>query len=410
MDKPRRRQSSVRRALRPFSPGDGSRYVRPAAWGGKIREAEPGLPGTVCDAEVPSRLHASVLDMNRFEIGYPGGGGIGFGLALFCRARVVLTEGTALETGGAQPAMARHLAELFRELAGYRGGLEIEVQDHGHRHLGLGSSIGTLTATAVALNEALGRPLALRDLRKLVAFNYCEEAPGDPRTLVPGFETNVGAMVAVHGGMVLASDRCELVSRIPLPPSMRALLVLPRIAPGATSGHAEAEALLHRARELDETDAHRKTYRVLMDLLPAMYRGDLEGIGDVVYELACLGSKRAECGLHGTDGREIYAVLDRLRAEGTEIASMSSVGPAVFALSRRPEVWERWRAWAGEAVGTRTLEVPVDSTGARVRLDGVAVPYRLEPWWTEPVYPVSARDRGRPPDGLPQHVPSLGPG
>jgi len=63
---------------------------------------------------------------------------------------------------------------------------------------------------------------------------------------------------------------------------------------------------------------------------------------------------------------------------------MSSVGPAVFALSRRPETWERWRAWKEPGAVERAAVVPVDNTGARVRLDGVPIPYRFEPWWSEP--------------------------
>jgi len=145
-----------------------------------------------------------------------------------------------------------------------------------------------------------------------------------------------------------------------------------------------------------------------------MMRGDIDGIGDVVYQLASLGSKRAECGLHGSDGDEIYEALARLRAEGAEIGSMSSVGPAVFALSCRPEVWARWGSWKDRGDAAYTLEVPVDNLGARVRLDGAPIPYRLEPWWTEPAFgapqrtPARAarRSHGMAPPGPPSILPS----
>ncbi|GAB4273032.1 MAG: hypothetical protein Kow0092_28300 [Deferrisomatales bacterium] len=338
---------------------------------------------------MPSRLHASVLDMNRFGVGAPGGGGIGFAVSLYCRARAVLIPGREVQAGGTRPAVALHLAQLFRAVAGWDGGIDLELDDHGRRHMGLGSSIGTITAAAVALNEVLGRPFALRDLRKLVAFNYCEEAADDADRLVAGFETNVGAMAALHGGMVVASDACELIHRVPLPEGMRALLILPRMDPRVSSGEGEAHALLNEARTLDEHDGLRKAYRVLMDLLPAMVQGDLERVGEVLYDLARMGSKRAECRLHGDRGREIYETLERLRAEGAEVVSMSSVGPAVFALSARPEVWRRWERWKAPQAARCTVEVPVDNAGARVRLDGAPVPYRYEPWWWEPGYPAS---------------------
>ena len=382
---PRLRQAGAAEpGLEPFEPGDPGRFVFPDRWGGALRRRPASAVGTVCEVEIPSRLHASVLDMNRFDVGRPGGGGIGFAVALFCRARVEVIPNRHVQAGGNRPAIALHFGRLFQAVTGAPVGLDIEVADHRHRHMGLGSSIGTLTAVAVGLNEVLGRPFSLRDLRKLIAYNYCEEVPGERARLVAGFETNVGAMAGIHGGMILASDGCELVFRVPLPEETRALLLLPHTGPDVTSGSREATALLTGARALDRRDAHRKAYRVLMDLLPAMARGDLEAVGDVILALAEMGSKRAECELHGTRGQEVYRLIRELRAQGAEVASMSSVGPAVFALSRRPETWERWRAWKEPGAVERAAVVPVDNTGARVRLDGVPIPYRFEPWWSEP--------------------------
>ncbi len=373
--------------LVPFEPGDPAPFVFPPAWGGKVRPAEPCAEGTVCEVEVPARLHASVADMNRFGIGRPGGGGLGFAVALHSSARAVICSRSDQGTSGTRPAIARHLSSLFRELTGFQEGIDLDVTDHGRRHMGLGSSVGSLTAGALALNEVLGRPLVLRDLRKLVAYNYCEEAPGAPDLLVKGFETNVGAMAAMHGGVVLASDGCELVYRAALPAAMKALLLVPRLGPKVSSGEWEARALLTEARARDRRDGPVKAYRVLLDLLPAMIRGDTRTVGEVVWDLTGLGSKSAECRLHGTEGKEIYETMERLREQGAEIVGMSSVGPAVFALSSTPQVWEAWGPWQGREASGCALVVPVDNTGARVRLDGAPVPYHLEPWWNDPHAP-----------------------
>ncbi len=371
-------------SLVPFAPGDSRQFVFPDAWGGTVRRCEPCPQGTVCEVEVPARLHASVADMNRFGIGRPGGGGVGFAVALHSRARAVVSPATNIGASGERPALARHLTLLFREITGFDSGLDLEIADHGHRHMGLGSSVGSLTAGAVALNEVLGRPLTLRDVRKIVAHNYCEEAPGGGETLVKGFETNVGAMLALHGGMVVATDACEVLYRTALPPAMKALLLVPGLGPKVSSGLEEAKALLNRARQLDEQDGPAKAYRILMDLLPAMIRGDVEAVGNAIWDLTALGSKHAECCLHGDEGREIYQTMESLRREGAEIVGMSSVGPAVFALSRHREVWAQWQTWQDRSATGCALVVPVDNRGARVRLDGEPVPYQFEPWWTEP--------------------------
>lgn len=369
--------------LETFRPGDPARFVMPEAWGGATRKSAAALPGTVCEVELPCRLHASVLDMNRFGPGAPGGGGIGFGIALTCKAKVQLTDGEEISVKGNRPAVAHHMAALFREMTGYREGIEIFTADHGRHHIGLGSSIATVTAVCVALNEAFGRPLNLRDLRKLAARNYVEEGSGPGELLVRGFETNIGAMVGIHGGMVLGSDDCELVYRIPLPPDMKALLLIPKLSEGKSSGEEEADALLGRARDYDRADAERKAYLVLMDLLPAMIDGNFQKIGDVIFGLASLGSKKAEIMLHGDGGCEIFAAMEELRKDGAEIVSMSSVGPAVFALSRKPSVLKKWDALTRDGRGGAFM-VGVDSAGAKVRLDSVPVPYSLEPWWNKP--------------------------
>lgn len=370
--------------LKPFSPGQESTLVLPRQWGGAVKRVQPGLPGSVCEIEIPSRLHASVIDMNRFGPGKPGGGGIGVGVGLACRTRVTLTDSGDIRIKGNRPGVAAHLGAIYRRLTGFMGGIEIETNDHGHRHLGLGSSIATVTGVALALNETFGRPLALRDLRKLIAHNYCEEAPGDPAKLVKGFETNIGAMVGIHGGMIIGTDACELLYRVPLPDEMKALLVIPRTQEGRSSGEEEAQALLGEARRADKKDREKKAYKILIELMPAMIAGDFGAVGETIHQLAYLGSKRAEVMLHGRQGEEIYQAMTELRELGAEIVSMSSVGPAVFALSSKPKTWRAWNEWRQSADIAQSLEVPIDNTGARVKLDGVPIPYTMEPWWNKP--------------------------
>jgi predicted sugar kinase len=370
-------------SIEPFHPGDPSRFIFPDHWGQVVRSTKPCDVGSVCEVEVPARLHASVLDMNRFGVGSPGGGGIGFAVALYNRVRVELTTGRGIASSGTRTGIASHFAELFQTMLGSGTGINIEVGDHGHRHLGLGSSIGVITATAVALNEITGRPLSLRNLRKLIAYNYCEEAAEDPTMLIAGFETNVGAMAGIHGGMVVASDDCELICRIPMPQNISTLLILPTLAPTVAAGGEEAKALLTIARDFDSSETFYKGYRVLMDLLPAMKRGDLSTIGDVIFDLAHMGSKKAECQLHGHNGEEIYLLLHKLKKEGAQIVCMSSVGPTVFAMSNDAAVVASWAKWDQSSLSRTRMVIPIDNVGARVRLDGVPVSYLYEPWWAD---------------------------
>ena len=94
-----------------------------------------------------------------------------------------------------------------------------------------------------------------------------------------------------------------------------------------------------------------------------------------------MGSKRAECNLHGDGGEQIYSLIDELRGHGADIVCMSSVGPAVFALSGDEAVWEKWEQLDDGSGDRQHHRFPVDNAGVRVRLDGVPINYNHEPWW-----------------------------
>ena len=48
-----------------------------------------------------------------------------------------------------------HFAYIFKKLLNYPGGFEIELYDHKRRHVGLGSTCGSMTAVSIGLNEVV---------------------------------------------------------------------------------------------------------------------------------------------------------------------------------------------------------------------------------------------------------------
>lgn len=113
-----------------------------------------------------------------------------------------------------------------------------------------------------------------------------------------------------------------------------------------------------------------------------MVRGDLKGIGNAIFDLAFLGSKRAECEQHGLSGAPIYRYIGSLRQIGAEVVGMSSVGPTVYALTRNDEVYRRMLKFlAAENVpANRIIETHIDNTGARVLESGKERTYQHEGW------------------------------
>lgn len=382
------RFDKVSTILEEFEPGD-IRFIHSYE---KIGVA-PRKVGDVTDGrevrvKVPARLHPTVLDMNCFNLNRPGGGGIGISIAVYFHATVKAVKKPVIRTSGERSLIVRHFAHIFKELLGYEGGFEIELQDHKRRHVGLGSSIGTMCAVCIGMNEVLGRPFAGWELRRIMGYHSCEESPMTEGCLLPAFETGIGAMVGINGGWVVASDDLVMVHRVELPDT-RVIIFIPEVKSledefmgKETSAESEVELLLRRARSLDAMQAGAKAQIVLFDMLPAMIMGNLKKMGDALFDLSYLGSKRAECEQHGAYGTPIYKYINAFRGIGVEIAGMSSVGPTIFALTRNQDVYDRAMAYLDSlnVSKTRIIETEVDNIGGTVTENGVERSFINDNW------------------------------
>lgn len=308
-------------------------------------------------ARAPARIHLSVLDMNRFAPGRPGGGGIGFAVKIYCTAEVeCIDQGFEIEYS--RRAILEHLARVFSATVGYRGGFRIRAQDHEHRHVGLGSTSTIMIASLAAMNLAVGSPLRPDQLRKLLGHNFVEEVSEE--LVAFGFETGVGPAVSLRGGMAVMGDELTLVHQCPFAEGKHVYILIPPTEI-SSSGEKEFELLMNRARELDYRDRDLKAYMFMMDLIPALERGDLRKAGDVIWEVEFRGSKRAEVEHHGFG---IYHYMNQLRAEGLEFVGMSSVGPSIAVVTERDE---RSMGRVLESLGLElVLRTGVDNEGLRL--------------------------------------------
>jgi beta-ribofuranosylaminobenzene 5'-phosphate synthase len=287
------------------------------------------FPGTV-RVKVPARIHLTVLDMNRFSPGRPGGGGVGFAVQIYCSAEVACTE-SGIEIDYDRAPIIRHFVEVFKKTTGYTGGFRIKARDHEHKHVGLGSTSTMLVAVSNALNAAVGSPLSRDQLRLLLGNNFVEEMADGK--IAFGFETGVGPVVSTHGGFGITGDELTKVYYHPFAADKHVYIVIPP-TDISSAGEREFVLLMNRARNLDYRDRELKAYMILMDLIPAIERDDLRKIGDVIWEIEFRGSKRAEVEHHGF---RIYHYMNRLREAGLEFVGMSSVGPAIAVITEKAE-------------------------------------------------------------------------
>jgi predicted sugar kinase len=162
------------------------------------------------------------------------------------------------------------------------------------------------------MNEAVGSHLTKDEIRLLIGNNYVEETEDGRVTL--GFETGVGPAAVTYGGMAVTGDELSLAYHHPFAEGKNVFVIIPETTV-SSSGREEFDLLMNRARNLDYQDRELKAYFILMDLIPALERGDLKKIGDVIWEIEFRGSKRAEVEHHGF---LIYEHMSALREQGLE--------------------------------------------------------------------------------------------
>lgn len=283
--------------------------------------------GTV-KVRAPARIHLTVLDMNRFSPARPGGGGVGFAIQLYCSVEVKCLE-KGLEIDYDRPAIIRHFVEVFKKISGYRGGFAIRAVDHKHQHVGLGSTSTIMISLAHALNHAVGSPFDSDQLRRMIGYNYVEE--NIEGNVSFGFETGVGPAVSIHGGMAIMGDELVLVYHHSFAEGKNVYILIPP-TDISSAGTQEFDLLMNKARVLDYRDREIKAYMIMMDLIPALERGDLEKIGNTIWEIEFRGSKRAEVEHHSYS---IYRHMSRLREAGFEFVGMSSVGPSIAIITEK---------------------------------------------------------------------------
>lgn len=340
------------------------------------------------EVTVPARLHPTVIDMNRFNLDRAGGGGIGVAIGVYFHAKVRSTKNPEIVVKGERPLIMKHFGHIFKELLQYTGGFEIELMDHKRRHVGLGSSAGSMCAACIGINEVLGRPFTGRELRRILGYHSCEESPMNSSYLIRAFETGIGAMVGVNGGWILGTDDLEMVYKVNLP-NTKVIVLIPDVPSledeytgKETAAESEAELLLRRGRYLDSIQSGVKAHILLLNMLPAMIKGDLKGMGDALFDICYLGSKRAECEQHGVYGAPIYNHINTFRGIGAEVAGMSSVGPTIFALTQKDDVYQRIIKYlkSQNIPETRIIETVVDNVGGNIKENGVERPFSNEGW------------------------------
>lgn len=324
--------------------------------------SQPGHPTRVV-VQAPARLHFGTLDLR----GHRGRrfGGIG---AAIPSPGVELEATPAAEFTAEGPDAGRALeyARRYGQAAGLPAGAHLRVREAIPSHVGLGSGTQLALSVARALAELYGRPADPTALARAVGR---------------GRRSAIGTWTFALGGFVLEGGRhpasetvAPLLTRLPVPSAWWCVVAIPEGRPGL-SGDVEERAF-GALPPAPEQEVERVAHLVLMQLLPALADGDLEGFGHALSEVQRITGgwyASAQGGRFAPGPSErLIGDLEKLGALGV---GQSSWGPTVYGLTEgedRARVIASHLAQRLDSAGI-VIATPFSNRGALVSASWVRV-------------------------------------
>jgi len=302
-----------------------------------VAQSRPGL------ATYPSRLNLMAVDPSRIAVAcnrvYRAGE---ICLAIDCRlsVSVELSDQTRI-TGTMRHGIVHHVLTIFNAAIGNEHNYLVEIEGREMPHLGLGSSSRLAASVAMALNRFWGMPLDPQCLVRYLAVNHGEETHSDSNFLVPVQCIGGGGMAGiVERGFYVLSGDVTLIAQYPVDDRYRVVLAYPKdniSHDAATMMDREAEDL-SRFYEIGQAHGRDIAYHIFHHLLPAAAKGDWRSVGDVLdwyrYDLGSV----AACSFSHPSFPQLAGLVRQLRIAGkADLAGPSSVGPACYLLTQKPD-------------------------------------------------------------------------
>ena len=294
----------------------------------------------------PSRLNAMALDpakitSNSNLIYTPGELVFCVNIYNFVEVRIINKRGCiGISEGSKRKSLIKHAGMLMRKSLNFKEGLWINVDNKKEiRHCGLGSSSRLIASVACAINELYGNPVNCDDLVKYVAQNHGEEIDGKEDLLMPVQCIGGSAAAGMFNGgvLVIAGESC-VIKTMDVSPDYDVVIGIPM-------DYKELDSKVFLEMEIKNFDKFLKTgqrygskiaYNILHSVLPAMVRGDLKTIGDIVFDYRFNIGSIKNCSYCYPKLPEITDKLAYLKIKGiADVLAISSVGPGIFAITKK---------------------------------------------------------------------------
>jgi predicted sugar kinase len=300
----------------------------------------------------PSRLNAMAIDPSKItsnkNLVYTPGEVI-FSVKIYKHIyveRIKEKKEIIISDGSSRKPLIEHSALLMRKALKIDDGLYISVKNQKEaRHCGLGSSSSLIAGVAAAINEIYGNPIDPIALSKYAAQNHGEEIDNKKGYLMP-VQCIGGSAVGglFEGGMKVLSGETCLIGTMNVPSGYKAVIGIPN-----DFKERDSEEMLQleikNFKKFLNTGLKFKdkiAYNILHLMLPAMTTGDMKTIGDVIFDYRFNMGSIKNCSFVYPKLVKLANKLIPLRDEGfADVLAISSVGPGIFAITKKPNVCEK---------------------------------------------------------------------
>ncbi len=295
--------------------------------------------------KTPCRLHFGIIDLSRkFEREY---GALGITLKDGYTLKLNSTsEGIEVRGNEREKKVISGVYTTLKEKYDISGGFEVTVEERIPSHVGLGSTTQLKLGSGHAIMKESGIDTGVKKLAKV---------------LKRGRYSAIGTHGFQRGGFILEGGKrrkeeiSPLLFRSEVPEDWRFLIICPKEKKGYDE---KEERPIMEELKVEERYPEKICHNILMGILPALKREDIEDFGEHLTEIQRLVGESFSDFQEGVYHPSISDLMDSL-VERTYGAGQSSWGPTAYGLVRSDEVEEikkevlpddreNYRVWVGE--------------------------------------------------------------
>lgn len=237
--------------------------------------------------------------------------------------------------------LVKHAFHLMKKVIEFDESFYIDVNDDGiPKHCGFGSSSSTITAVASAINEMYGCPIDNADLIKYLATNHGEEIDDSDEDNLKMVQCIGGGATngLIKPGVIVIAGKSTVISSMCY--EGKIVIGIPRDFELKDANYLmeKEEENLYKFKKTGELYSEKIAYDLLHKALPGMVNGSIKELANVVYEYRFNMGSIENCSfVYPKMVNQAKKIRTLYENDKCEFLSLSSVGPAYFAIVKNDE-------------------------------------------------------------------------